>query len=116
MIALLLALAPAASPSPTTPNPVAVPARLISGGPESRDYPKAALAEGAQGVTHARILVGQHGRALSCDIVASAGHAALDEQTCRLALDRMTFRPAQDKDGRPRPQSVILPIRWTLGE
>ena len=116
MIALLLAMAQAAPVSPTTPDPIAVPAQLLSGGPDSRDYPKVALAAGAQGVTHARILVGQDGRALSCDIVGSAGHPALDQQTCRLALYRMKFRPATDKDGLSRPQSVVLPIRWALGE
>lgn len=116
MIVLLLTLAQTAPVSLATPDPVAVPAQLLSGGPNSRDYPHAALAAGAQGVTHARILVGQDGRAQSCDIVGSAGHPALDQQTCRLALYRMKFRPAADKDGLPRPQSVILPIRWALGE
>ena len=116
MIALLLALQPVAPLSPTTTNPIAVSARLISGGPDSRDYPQAALAAGAQGVTQARILVGQDGRALSCDVIASSGHPSLDQKTCQLALYRMKFRPARDTDGLPRPQSLILPIRWALGD
>ncbi len=115
MIALLLAMAQAAPVYPPTPDPVVVPPQLLSGGPDYRDYPKAALAAGAQGITHARILVGEDGRALSCDIVESAGHPALDQQTCRFALYRMKFRPAQDKEGTPHRQSVILPIRWALG-
>ena len=118
MIESLLLLATLAPPQTESPNPakrVATPTAVISGWIGSRDYPRAALSRGSQGVTQIRIRVTAEGRAEDCQIFQSAGDAELDAATCAIVTTRTRFRPATDADGKPTWQYAILPVRWVIG-
>jgi TonB family protein len=119
---LLLASTPGASLQPGAPPPPSSgPARW----PEainreswvtSDDYPASAILQGAEGRTTVRLLVGADGRIVECSVVASSGHAALDEATCALLTARARFRPAQDWSGRPMPAPLVQSVDWRLPE
>ena len=105
ILSLLLALAQA---EPVMANPP----RLVSGAVDSGDYPVAALAEDAQGVSRIEIRIQTDGTASSCRIAQSSGHELLDAKACAVTLERTRFAPATDQDGQPMATTVILPIRW----
>lgn len=90
------------------------PLRLISGSLEDRDYPRAALAAGVQGVVGLRFVVGIKGRVTDCFVTRSSGDAGLDQATCRLIEQRLRYRPTLDSRGRPVPDTVTGEHRWTL--
>lgn len=110
MILLFAALAAAEIPA----NPPVIPAKLISGTITNADYPPAALARGAEGLTKAYLVISAEGRATDCRLWQSSGHADLDAVVCPLAMGRMRFSPAFDNEGKPRPMNAILPVRWIV--
>jgi protein TonB len=112
VIVLLVALATADAP---TDRP-AVPARVISGTITELDYPPAAFARGAEGLTKVWMVITTDGRATDCRLFQSSGHADLDAIVCPLATGRMRFSPALDGEGKPRPMNAIMPVRWMLGD
>jgi TonB family protein len=77
-------------------------------------YPPAALALGQSGTVGYRLLVDIRGRAESCDIIESSGHAALDRGTCDLVMRRARFLPARGVDGAPMPWSFRGSVKWVL--
>lgn len=117
--ALLLAAAQRAPPPQTeSANPakgVATPTSILSGWIGDRDYPRAALRRGSQGVSQIRIPVTAEGRAEDCQIFQSAGDAELDAAACAIVTTRTRFRPATDTNGKPTWQYAILPVRWMIG-
>jgi periplasmic protein TonB len=110
VIALLAALAAAGTP----PDPPAIPARVISGTITELDYPPAALARGAEGLTKVWMVITADGRATDCRLFQSSGHADLDSIVCPLATRRMRFSPALDGKGKPRPMNAVMPVRWMV--
>ena len=92
------------------------PARQIAGSISNEDYPRAAFNADQQGLTSFRFTVGVTGRLTDCAITRSSGHRALDEATCRLALERFRFRPATDRRGRPVPVTLEGDQSWELGK
>ncbi|WP_445192154.1 energy transducer TonB [Sphingomonas sp. Tas61C01] len=90
------------------------PLRLVSGSLEDRDYPRAALAAGIEGVVGLRFVVGIKGRVSDCVVTRSSGDRGLDEATCRLIEQRLRYRPTLDSRGRPIPDIVTGEHRWTL--
>ena len=111
MILLLAALAATETPA----DQPAIPARVISGTIMELDYPPAALARGAEGLTKVWIVITTDGRATNCRLFQSSGHADLDAVVCPLATGRMRFSPALDGEGKPRPMNAIMPVRWMVG-
>ena len=77
-------------------------------------YPPAALRAGEQGRVVARLEIDDTGRVVSCTVTTSSGSASLDQTTCRIALDRISFTPAADRRGRAIASTYILPVRWVL--
>jgi TonB family protein len=77
-------------------------------------YPVAAFASGQGGITTARLVVGPSGRVIECTIARSSGHAALDDQTCRMAMATARFYPAQDDAGNPVVGEHVLIVPWRL--
>ena len=110
MILLVAALAAVDAPA----NLPAVPAKLISGTITNADYPPAALARGAEGLTKAYLVISAEGRAIDCRLWQSSGHADLDAVVCPIATGRMRFSPALDSEGKPQSMKAILPVRWIV--
>jgi TonB family protein len=78
------------------------------------DYPDEAIRREAQGRATVKLNIEADGRATSCDVLTSAGHWALDKQTCDVALKRGRFTPALDSAGKPIAAPYVLSIRWVL--
>lgn len=119
ILAALMIGSPSTPPQTESPNPaksIATPVAIVSGWIVDRDYPKAALKRGSQGVTQIRIRVTAEGRAEDCQIFRTAGDAELDAAACAVIATRTRFRPATDTDGKPTWQYAILPVRWMIGK
>jgi len=76
------------------------------------DYPTKAFGDNLQGVTNFSVLVAPDGRAVSCTIDKSSGHAVLDRQTCWIAVKRARFTSARGADGRPAYGEYRSQIVW----
>lgn len=66
-------------------------------------------------VVHLRFTVGVAGRVTDCVVTRSSGNAGLDATTCRLAIDKLRYRPELDGAGRPIPVTVVGTQEWTVG-
>lgn len=69
--------------------------------PKPADYPREAWKAGSEGLVEYRLTVDAEGSPTSCHITQSSGHAALDEVTCAVVMERAKFDPARDEDGNP---------------
>lgn len=106
-------------PAPPAPPP---PARAVGSAPRllspdrllgEDDYPILARRALAEGTVRARLSVDAEGRVDACEVLASAGHAALDQATCR-ALRRARFVPARDAAGAAVAGTLAQNVRWRL--
>jgi protein TonB len=80
----------------------------------ARDYPPAALRRSEQGTVRFRVDISPEGRVSACTVTASSGSAILDETTCRLIQQRLRFRPARDREGKPATDSQEYRVTWVL--
>lgn len=78
------------------------------------DYPVDALRAGEQGRVVASLWIDTAGKVASCTVTGSSGSASLDQATCRIALDKVTFTPATDRKGHALASRYTLPVRWIL--
>ena len=56
------------------------------------------------------------GAPTGCKIVTSSGSRALDEATCRIALQRIHYQPARDAKGDAVAGMLRLPVKWVIPE
>lgn len=83
----------------------------ISGGIDNaRDYPVPEGGRDARRGTEVivKMTVGVDGRASNCSIYRASPDPEADRITCRLVVERLRFRPAQDSSGNP----VAAPFYW----
>ena len=83
----------------------------ISGGiNNARDYPVPAGGREARRGTEVivRVTVGVDGRASNCSVYRASPDPEADQITCRLVVERLRFKPAQDSSGNP----VAAPFYW----
>jgi protein TonB len=106
MIAFLLALAAAPAPSP----PASTPPRAMTA---IEEYPADALREHAEGIVRVALDIDERGRATSCTILQSSGHASLDAATCRLLTVRARYAPAT-VNGQPVKDVLKTAINWRI--
>jgi protein TonB len=79
------------------------------------DYPADALRNRWQGVVVADLTISPEGKATACRIVKSSGYKVLDDRTCKILIERPTFVPDKDENGRPRESTLRTPpITWAL--
>jgi len=109
LIAIMLLLATASAPPPSTPDP--------RGLFRFDDYPPGALARGEQGTAVARLIVDPSGRVESCAIEYSTGSKDLDVTTCQILQQRTQFHSVSEgADNSPVYQVVRTPpITWSIG-
>ena len=96
--------------TPQAPIPVGSPANWVS----SEDYPQSALAERREGIVAFSVLVGPHGKVLSCNIDVSSGHQDLDEAVCKNVEARARFSPAVDRMGSYVSGTFKSRVNWTI--
>jgi TonB family protein len=76
------------------------------------DYP--AKLEGVTGTTRFDMTVGADGRAISCSVTTSSGHAPLDNAACKAFLKRARFSPAKDEQGRAIAGRYKGAVTWKV--
>jgi protein TonB len=79
-----------------------------------RTYPPKAFRERAEGQVIMAFQILETGRATSCQIERSSGHASLDRGACRLMERKAKFRPAMSQDHRPIATSARLSMEFWL--
>lgn len=78
------------------------------------EYPPRALAAGQQGLVGYKVKLDRDGWATECEVTVPSGHAALDEETCRLILNRATFKGVRDSSGRRVATVAEGTVNWVL--
>lgn len=78
------------------------------------EYPKRALAAGQQGLVGYKVKLDREGYATECEVTRPSGHAVLDEETCRLILNRATFKGVRDSNGRRVATVTEGTVNWVL--
>jgi len=114
--------APLPAPRPTPPVPIAPldqPAaderpRLTFLPDPSIYYPPAALADGREGVTQLRCILTQEGTLTECGVHQSSGSPDLDAAAFQIAA-RARYTPMRVA-GEAVRVSVVLPVRWVVGD
>ncbi|PCD01615.1 hypothetical protein COC42_15920 [Sphingomonas spermidinifaciens] len=112
------------APLPSLPSPTPTPMNLSRGAsargnigawfPQNA-YPAAALRAEAEGRASVLLDVTAEGRVSDCRIVSGTGNAALDAETCRLAIRNGRFEPARDAAGNPIASQMRLPpVVWRI--
>jgi TonB family protein len=90
------------------------PARRPPGPPviTDADFPSDALVDGHRGTVVMRVAIDPEGRPIDCTPVESSGSPVLDQQSCRLLLQRARWEPALDARGQPTATSVVQRVIW----
>jgi TonB family protein len=78
------------------------------------EYPKRALAAGQQGLVGYKVKLDREGYATECEVTRPSGHSILDEETCRLILNRATFKGVRDSSGRRVATVTEGTVNWVL--
>ncbi|HYJ81544.1 MAG TPA: energy transducer TonB [Allosphingosinicella sp.] len=78
------------------------------------EYPPRALAAGQQGMVGYKVKLDREGYATECEVTKPSGHAVLDEETCRLILNRATFKGVRDSGGRRVATVTEGTVNWVL--
>lgn len=104
---------PTPSP-PSNPADASVPARRGGQFQTANDYPSKALRERRQGVTTFRVVIGTNGLVMACQVMASSGHADLDDAACRNIITRARFKPARDPSRTPIVGSYQSRVAWKI--
>lgn len=78
------------------------------------DIPPALRGAAFSGTSRVEVAVGTQGEVTACRTLHSSGSNVLDALTCRLIFERFRFRPALDRRGRPRPDTIIYEQEWTI--
>jgi len=78
------------------------------------EYPPRALAAGQQGLVGYKVKLDREGYATECEVTRPSGHAVLDEETCRLILNRATFKGVRDSSGRRVATVTEGTVNWVL--
>ncbi|HYG47801.1 MAG TPA: energy transducer TonB [Allosphingosinicella sp.] len=78
------------------------------------EYPPRALAAGQQGLVGYKVKLDRDGYATECEVIRPSGHAVLDEETCRLILNRATFKGMRDSNGRRVATVAEGDVNWVL--
>lgn len=87
-------------------------AMLINGRLTNRDYRTIAGPDVPSGSAMYVLLVNTDGRVERCRPAASSGSARIDQSLCAILTQRLRFRPAMERDGRPLYQDVSYVARW----
>ncbi|MGA2639487.1 MAG: energy transducer TonB [Spirochaetia bacterium] len=96
-------------------SPAAASTGLIPPRPRAEilpTYPRTARRSGLEGVVKVAAMVDASGTVTSADVLATSGHASLDQAALE-AVRRALFSPAL-QGGKPVPCRIVIPIRFRL--
>lgn len=103
-------------PKPLYTPKAAAPRNGPQGWISNDDYPTRDIRRGNEGVVGYRLVIGSDGKVDSCDIVASSGHAGLDQTTCTLLQKRAKFNPATNGEGARTTGTFAGKVNWQIPE
>lgn len=110
---MIVSLIASLSMQATAPPAVRATARQnLAGYVRDNDYPRQALSRRAMGIVYFELAISAEGRVSNCRVTRSSGEPSLDEQTCRIMLQRARFRPARDAAGQPVADVVTSRLGW----
>jgi len=78
----------------------------------SVDYPKGALAKGANAIVRFRMIVGADGMPTQCFVQQATMSPDFIKLTCDLLMKRARFTPALDATGKPVASYYTNVVRW----
>ena len=78
------------------------------------DYPDDALRANQSGTVRMMIMLDEQGGILDCVVQETSGIASLDAMSCHVAVERATFIPAQDANGKPVRSTYVARITWQV--
>lgn len=78
------------------------------------NYPAKALRERREGTTFFTVVIGTNGRAKSCTVTTSSGHADLDAAACDIIMKRGRWKPATNDAGEKIEASWSSKFKWEL--
>lgn len=99
---------------PSLMRPAATATGRTADWASAADYPAAALREGRSGVVEMLVSISAADRITACEVVGGVPDADLRETACAIVRRRGAFRHALGNDGRPRPGTVSLKMRFAL--
>lgn len=112
---------PPPPPIMVAPSPPVAPRRYPTGPllvnyrdgiPKQIDYPVESWRNNEEGLVTYRIDIDATGKATDCTIIESSGYPALDAKTCEVVMERATFSPAFEAEGKPVAGSLERSYDW----
>jgi TonB family protein len=79
-------------------------------------YPPRALEARQEGVVGFRVKLDRDGWATECQVTKSSGFGLLDDETCRLIVNRATFKGLRNADGRRVATVTEGAVDWKLNQ
>jgi protein TonB len=77
-------------------------------------YPPRAMAAGQEGQVGFRVKLDRDGWATECQVTKTSGFGLLDDETCRLIVNRATFKGLRDANGRRAATVTEGVVDWKL--
>jgi TonB family protein len=77
-------------------------------------YPPRALAAGEEGLVGFKVTLDRDGYASACQVTHSSGHPLLDEETCQLITNRVTFKGMRGASGPKMGAVQEGVVAWKL--
>ncbi len=78
------------------------------------DYPISMLNQGQQGLVQFRLNVGEDGKPTTCHIQQSTRPKEFDDIVCKRLMQRASFIPALDAEGKPFPSYYRSAVRFQM--
>lgn len=102
--------------APVLPTPAvrSMPAQSPGSWLSDADYPVEAMRREWQGVAGFALTINADGVVTDCVITQTAGHAILDEATCRILKRNARFTPARDASGTAVADTYNGRVSWRL--
>jgi protein TonB len=107
-------LDPPVRPTPRLTPVAAAPSNDFSRWVTTDDYPQRDLINGNEGTTRFRVVVGNNGRVLECEVTRSSGSASLDRAACNNVKRRARFEAATDETGAKVVGTYTSSVVWRI--
>ncbi len=75
------------------------------------DDPPITVTAAHEGVTRVAVVIGTNGHVTHCRVVEPSGSPRTDDAVCRMALEKVSGRPATS-NGTPVVSEKIITVRW----
>jgi hypothetical protein len=81
---------------------------------DGSDYPVGMIMKRQEAIVHFRLIAGADGKPISCHIQLSTRPAEFDAAVCKGLMQRASFEPALDADGKPIASYYIQTVHFQM--